>query len=267
MRTIAHLSDLHFGRHDDAVVEGVARLVDMACPSLVVISGDLTQRARTHEFEQARAFLQRLQAPVLVVPGNHDVPLFNVASRWFRPLTKYRRHISDDLQPSYVDDEIAVVGINTARSLTWKNGRINERQIIRCCERLVEAPASALRIVVTHHPFDLPDPTSREALVGRAMMAMAKFGECGVDVILSGHLHLRHAGSSATRYAVPGNPVLVIQAGTATSTRQRGERNSVNILRVEAAKVSVDWFGWNEVQGSFELDQVDQFPRGEVPAG
>src|SRR4051812_11199762 len=106
MRTIAHLSDLHFGRHDQEVVEGIGRLMEEVRPDLIVISGDLTQRARTHEFELAREFIRSLQAPILAVPGNHDVPLYNISSRWLRPLARFRRFISADLQPSFVDDEI-----------------------------------------------------------------------------------------------------------------------------------------------------------------
>lgn len=261
MRTIAHLSDLHFGRHDMEVVDGLGRLMELSRPDLIVISGDLTQRARTHEFGLAQEFIRKLPAPVLVVPGNHDVPLYDVSSRWLRPLVKFRRYIADDLQPSFVDDEIAVVGINTARSLTWKNGRINERQIGRCCERLAGARATAARIVVTHHPFDLPLAARSEAVVGRAAMAMSRLIDCGVDIVLSGHLHVRHTGSSATRYQASGRPILLVQAGTATSTRQRGELNSCNLVRIELANISVDWLVWNAVARSFELEATESFPR------
>ncbi|MDB5648644.1 MAG: metallophosphoesterase [Hyphomicrobiales bacterium] len=261
MRTIAHLSDLHFGRHDTGVVEGITRLIDASRPDLIVISGDLTQRARTHEFELAREFLGKLREPVLVVPGNHDVPLYDVSSRWLRPLVKYRRFITEDLQPSFLDDEIAVVGINTARSLTWKNGRINERQMEACCERLAKAPASAARIVVTHHPFDLPPAARGEAIVGRATMAMSRLVDCGVDIIISGHLHIRHNGSSATRYQTKARPILLVQAGTATSTRQRGELNSCNLIRIDRDSIFVDWFVWNAVAHSFEVAVTERFER------
>ena len=145
-----------------------------------------------------------------------------------------------------------MVGINTARSLTWKNGRINERQIGHCCERLSGARAAAARIVVTHHPFDLPPAASGEAVVGRAATAMSRLIDCGADIVLSGHLHVRHTGSSATRYDASGRPILLVQAGTATSTRQRGELNSCNLLRIEPDSISVDWLVWNAVGESFE---------------
>ena len=133
MRTIAHISDLHFGRTDAVVVAGLREAVVAAQPDLVVVSGDLTQRARRHEFEEARDFLATLPEPQIVVPGNHDVPLYNAFARWLRPLARYRRYIGDETQALYTDDEITVLGINTARALTLKNGRINNSQVVRAC--------------------------------------------------------------------------------------------------------------------------------------
>src|SRR4030095_274047 len=131
MRTIVHLSDLHFGRIDPAVVAPLIETIRQIKPDLVAVSGDLTQRARSHQFEEARAFLDELPKPQIVVPGNHDVPLHNVFARFLEPLTKYRRYITDDLQPVYEDEEVAIVGVNTARSLVFKGGRINESQVSR----------------------------------------------------------------------------------------------------------------------------------------
>jgi 3',5'-cyclic AMP phosphodiesterase CpdA len=129
MRTIVHLSDLHFGRVDQALVEPLIETVNALAPDLVAVSGDLTQRARTAQFVEARAFLDALPAPRIVVPGHHDVPLYNPVARFLGGLLKYRRYISDDLAPFYRDREIAVLGLNTARSLTFKNGRINRKQL------------------------------------------------------------------------------------------------------------------------------------------
>src|SRR5438105_1578518 len=129
MRTVVHLSDLHFGRVDRRLLTPLVESVTMAAPDVVVVSGDLTQRARTGEFLEARDFLARLPQPQVVVPGNHDVPLYNVLDRFVRPLAKFRRYVEPSLAPRHVDDEIAVLGINTARSLVVKNGRVNQRQI------------------------------------------------------------------------------------------------------------------------------------------
>src|SRR5438309_4295198 len=125
MRTVVHLSDLHFGRTDPALIEPLLAALRTIRPTVVVVSGDLTQRAREEEFEQARDFLSRIEVPLVVVPGNHDVPLYRLWERFLSPLGKYQRMIQRDLEPSFVDAEIAVVGLNTARSLTFKNGRIN----------------------------------------------------------------------------------------------------------------------------------------------
>ena len=244
MRTIVHLSDLHFGRVDAALLEPLRRRVAALAPDVVVVSGDLTQRAKPAQFREARAFLDTLPANQVVVPGNHDVPLYNVFQRFVRPLAKYRRYIAADLEPAYVDDEIAVVGINTARSLTFKGGRVNEEQLERVHARLCSLPDRIVKIVVTHHPFDLPRSHTRHALVGRAMAAMKAFARCGADIVLSGHLHTRHTGHSAERYGIAGHSALIIQAGTATSTRGRGEANGFNALTLEGKRATVEGFEW-----------------------
>src|SRR5438034_5350172 len=129
MRVLVHLSDIHFGRVDVQLIEALIQTINAIKPHVVAVSGDLTQRARTHEFKAARAFLDSLPQPQIVVPGNHDIPLHNPFSRFLQPLDNYRRFISGDLRPSYVDDKIAVVGISTARSLTIKGGRVSKSQI------------------------------------------------------------------------------------------------------------------------------------------
>src|SRR5450759_3359106 len=136
MRTLIHLSDLHFGRVDEAIIQPLIERINTIEPDLVVVSGDLTQRARTKQFKQARRFLDALPQPQIVVPGNHDIPLHDIFSRFMRPLQKYQRYVTNDLDPVYVDDEIAVLGINTARSLTFKDGRVNEEQIANLRARL-----------------------------------------------------------------------------------------------------------------------------------
>src|SRR5215212_3531519 len=156
MRVIVHLSDMHFGRVDYAIVERLREKIGEINPHLVIVSGDLTQRARSHQFIEAKEFLDSLPQPQIVVPGNHDIPMHNIFARFFSPLEKYKKYITDDLQPFYADEEIAVVGVNTARSLTIKDGRINARQIAQIKEKMCVLSDEMLKIVVTHHPFDLP---------------------------------------------------------------------------------------------------------------
>jgi len=259
MRTLVHLSDLHFGRVDQALLNPLRELVERVAADVVVISGDLTQRAKVEEFEAARAFLDSLPGPQIVVPGNHDISLYNVLRRFARPLSRYRRYITDDLDPVYIDDEIAVVGVNTARSLTIKDGRVSRAQVATIRRRLAGLGPDVTRIVVTHHPFDLPDHFEKRDLVVRAPMAMEVFAETGVDILMAGHMHASHAGSTAARYQISEYAALVVQAGTATSTRGRGEVNSFNVVRVETHRVEIDRYGWDAVGGKFELVNTEKF--------
>ena len=261
MRTLVHLSDIHFGRVDAAIVEPLIALIADLKPNVVVVSGDLTQRARSAQFQEARAFLDRLPKPQIVVPGNHDVPLYNVFARFFQPLDKYRRFITNDLEPFYADEEIAVLVINTARSLTFKGGRVNEEQVAAMREKLCPFGRNVVKIVVTHHPFDLPEGYDDSDLVGRAEMAMKTLADCGADVFLSGHLHVSHTGHTAKRYKIGAHSALVVQAGTATSTRGRGEANSFNVIRVDYPSIAIERFEWQPAQSKFVHRQIENFQQ------
>ena len=258
MRTIVHLSDLHFGRVNPALIGPLITTVREVEPDLVAISGDLTQRARSHQFKQARSFLDALPKPQIVVPGNHDIPLHNVFARFLEPLTKYQRYITDDLQPIYEDTEMVIIGVNTARSLVVKGGRINESQVSRLREKFCSFENRVIKIVVTHHPFDLPEGHSERDLVGRAKMAMTGLAECGADLFLAGHLHVSHTGHTK-RYNIHGHSALVVQAGTATSTRERGEANSFNVLRLSHPSITVERLAWNPATSSFGVSSFEQF--------
>src|SRR5580765_3653492 len=202
MRSIVHLSDIHFGRVNREVIAPLIDAIGKINPDLLAVSGDLTQRARSHQFKEARAFLDLLPQPQIVVPGNHDVPLHNLLARFAQPLHRYRRYITADLRPFYHDAEIAVLGVNTARSLTIKGGRINKQQVAWMRDRLCAADTNAIKVVVTHHPFDLPEGHDERALVGRARMAMEHLADCGADLFLAGHLHVSHTTHSARRYQI-----------------------------------------------------------------
>jgi 3',5'-cyclic AMP phosphodiesterase CpdA len=260
MRTIVHLSDLHFGRVNPLLIDPLIRIVREVEPDLVAISGDLTQRARSHQFQQARSFLDALPGPQIVVPGNHDIPLHNVFARFFEPLTKYRRYITDDLQPVYEDEEVVVVGVNTARSLVFKGGRINKSQVSRLREKFCSYGSRVVKVVVTHHPFDLPEGHDESHLVGRARMAMTGLAECGADLFLAGHLHISHTGHTK-RYNIHGHSALVVQAGTATSTRERGEANAFNLLRIAYPAITVERLTWNPLTASFAVSTVEEFKQ------
>ena len=261
MRTIAHISDLHFGRTDATVLEGLKRAIVKAQPDIVVVSGDLTQRAKPHEFAAAKKFLRALPRPQIVVPGNHDVPLYNVLARWLTPLTRFRRYVSKDLAPFYADSEVAVLGVNTARAFTFKNGRINRGQVTLACAAFTRVSDSVVRIVVTHHPFALPENGSRKAILGRAKMAMEAFADCKVDAVLSGHLHVSQAVTSDALYA-HGHAALLIQAGTASSSRRRDEPNAFNLLRIAPGLIELERHGWSAAD--FGVVAREQFRRTEA---
>lgn len=251
MRTLVHLSDLHFGRVDAALLAPLAQAVWSAKPDLVVVSGDFTQRARRAQFQAAADWIAGLPQPRILVPGNHDVPLYDVFRRFLAPLDRFHRWIEDDPFPTFIDHEIAVVGINTARSLAFKGGRINREQVAEVARRFNGLPELVTRVVVSHHPFDLPEDAKPSELVGRAGLAMQAFSECGVDLFLSGHLHRSHASSTAERYLIDGFAALVIQAGTAASTRGRGEANAFNVLRIAETTMALESWHWQPGTGAF----------------
>lgn len=254
MRRLAHLSDLHFGRHDATVVEALSRTLVAERPDLVVISGDFTQRARRDQFRAAGAFLVGLHAAglrTLSVPGNHDVPLYDVLRRFLDPLSRYRRWIDDDLCPFHSDPEVPVLGINTARSLTFKDGRVSDEQmerIRRCFAGAPDATApDATKVLVTHHPLvALPWGEDGETLeaAGRASATLQAAIEAGVHLLLAGHHHRPFSGA-ATAFVAAGDQLLVVQAGTSTSTRTRDHANSFNLLTIDGERLSIEVREWN----------------------
>ena len=261
MRTLVHVSDLHFGRVNSAILQPLLDFILRLQPDLVAVSGDLTQRARTEEFVAARNFLAAIPFPQIVVPGNHDVPLYNVFSRFFRRLDRYQRYITEDLAPFFCDGEIAVAGVNTARSLTFKDGSINTGQLAAVRDHFAPLTGGQTKIVVTHHPFDLPAGLEKGRIVGHARQAMLTLAQCGVDLLLAGHFHLAHTGSSTARFLIPGYSALVVASGTTTSTRGRGEPNSFNVIRTGNSRVSIERWIWLPEEANFEQAPAENFQR------
>lgn len=245
MATVAQLSDLHFGSHDEKVVAATEAWLQEHRPDLVVISGDFTQRARVAQFRMASAYLNRLRADgfaLLAVPGNHDVPLYDVARRFARPLARYKRYISNDLCPWFENDRLAVLGINTARSLTFRDGRINRDQMRIIRDRFRDVPEGKTRILVTHHPlFAMPIGQGNELseAVGRHRDAVKAVCEAGVHIAVAGHFHRTYA-EAARKMVENAGGALVIQAGTATSTRLRNSE--------------LQSFNWIEAHKNNEID-------------
>lgn len=259
MRTLAHISDLHFGTVIPEVAEGLVDDLTRLDPSLVIISGDLTQRARRRQFKDARAFLERLPQPQLVVPGNHDIPLYDVARRFLAPLNRYREYVSADLNPVFEDEQLFAVGLNTARSFTWQNGRMSEEQVAFLETTLRRAKPDQTKLVITHHPF-LPPPNGAGIdLVGRAAQAVPILAAGNVDLLLSGHLHRGYAGDIRSHYPLARRSIIALQAGTATSGRTRNEPNAYNWITLTRERIAIAVRAWSG--RSFEPLQETSYHR------
>lgn len=255
---IAHLSDLHFGR-DRPELAGplLATLAELA-PDVVAVSGDLTQRARISQFEAARAFLDRLPAPVLCVPGNHDTPLDNLALRLLRPFGRYRAHIARDLEPRMDFAAGTVVGANTVNPLAWQRGRIGARTVARVCAAFRAAGDDGPNVVVLHHPLEHA-PGTDKAVTRGADRALAAFGACGAHIVLCGHLH--------TWRTAPGAVVrrtLLVQAGTSLSTRVRDEPNDFNLLTLDGRSARVDRYTARDDTAEFDHAGAHLFLRTDA---
>jgi 3',5'-cyclic AMP phosphodiesterase CpdA len=255
MRAIAHISDLHFGRHNLGVMEHLVASIEKSRPDLVVISGDFTQRARHLEFAEARRFLDRIAFPKLVTPGNHDVPLYDLFNRYLRPFRKYDRYIAPLDQPLsfFQDDELAVLGLNTARRFTRKNGRLSQAQIANIGRVFDPVPRNITRVIVTHHPLAIPGSEDSLELAGRALAALKAIAAAGVHLLLSGHHH-RALSGPMTEVGGAGS-VLIVHAGTAISTRTRGVGgNSYNLIQIADRQISVRVMGWVKGHGFVETN-------------
>ncbi len=267
LRRLLHLSDIHFGPpHVERAADGVARLVEECRPDLVVVSGDLTQRAKPRQFEQARRFLDGLGLPFLAVPGNHDVPMYRFWERFLDRFGAYRRHFDADIEPCFVDDELEVVGFNTAFSLTIEDGRFTRRQLAGVTGRFGRSGTpdgnprpSRVRVAVAHHPLGALPELMGWRTAFRSAGALRAFAAAGVDLVLSGHVHVGAVGRA------PGvdRQLWLIHSGTSTSDRGRGEergRMTCNLITIEASPerraAEVEQRLWSDGAGRFVRESV-----------
>ena len=260
---IAHLSDLHFGHHDEAVTATLARELDDQNLDLVVISGDFTQRGTKGEFETARTFIDTLKAPVFAVPGNHDVPHYNLWQRFIDPYGLYRRYIDKHTEPFLAIDGVAIAGLKTTRRImpefNWSNGMLNRHQLRKLESRYAQAAPDALRIIVAHHPLLYPeaDLGVKQRRVGGADRALETFAALGVRLVLSGHFHLsyvrvhEHPGElqegepTGLRKAAVA-PILVAQTSSTISTRLRGHPNAYNLIDIKDGEIAIAVREWGD---------------------
>ncbi|MFA5677365.1 MAG: metallophosphoesterase [Pseudomonas sp.] len=227
MTRIVHLSDLHFGTENREVMQALLQLCRQLQPSLYLLSGDITQRARRSQFAAAETFVHQLNAPLLAVPGNHDLPLFNLAARLMNPYGNYRRVFGSELEPHFESHELLVIGVNTTRPARHKDGEVSSEQIERVVRRLRQASPGQLRVVMLHHPVRaIEESDVSNLLIGREQ-AIPTWVDAGMDLILAGHIHLPY------QIALRGGERLAwaVQAGTGVSQRVRGAvPNSINLI-------------------------------------
>ncbi|RPI14082.1 MAG: metallophosphoesterase [Ignavibacteriae bacterium] len=256
MRIIIHISDLHFGKEVKQVEDALVEDINSLNPSLVVISGDFTQRARVKQYEKAAEYRKLLPLPQLVVPGNHDIPLFDIIRRIFVPRKRYKKYISEDLCPMYLDEEICVLGLDTTRAYKWKEGKISEWQIKLVQDKFCNVSEDIFKIIVTHHPF-LPPPMDKFApLLNQAALAIKVIDPCGIDMLLAGHLHHGYSGDVRTQYPLATRLIISVQAGTAISKRTRNEPNAYNVIVVDGSRLRITIRQFKETKFS-ELSHVD----------
>nr|WP_255554750.1 metallophosphoesterase [Sphingomicrobium sp. B8] len=248
MKTILHLSDMHFGEHEPAIVAAVEEHLDRTEADYCVLAGDFTQWASDKEFELAAAWTEKIRErghKVMAVPGNHDVPSINLFERVFNPDGQWEEWMGEDKCPWFEDDGMAMLGLNTARGLVIKNGEIDAEQIAHMKEKFAGASDDALRVLVVHHPmFELPRGDERSDAIKNQEAAVSATDDAGVDLILSGHNHTSSVHRTLDLPKGDGS-ALVIQAGTAFSTRIRTEPPSFNIIRANRFDCSVKVLGWD----------------------
>ena len=258
MSALLHLSDPHFGTERPEVVEALLRFAREQQPALAVLSGDITQRARRRQFAAARDFVDRLGVPVLAIPGNHDVPLYNLAARLFAPYANYRRAFGDELEPVADTDDWLVIGVKTTRRRRHKDGEVSPQQIERVAARLAAARPGQLRIVVTHQPVSVTRRKDLTNVLHGAARAVPRWAAAGCDLILGGHIHLPFVQALAEEYEGLPRAVWAVQAGTAVSWRIReGADNSVNVLRRgEGGGRQCVVERWDYARGAGEFERV-----------
>lgn len=245
MSVVVQISDTHFGTERPDVVRALHDAIGQLMPDLVILSGDVTQRARRAQFDAARRFIDGYARPTLVVPGNHDVPLFNLPARIFNPFGEYRRVFGRDLQPMHEQDDLLVIGVNTVRARRHKNGEVSDRQIEQVCKHLRHARETQLRIVVTHQPVHVIREKDISNLLINHEKAIDAWGDAGADLVLGGHIHLPYV-----RHLKDG--MWSVQAGTALSTRIReGISNSFHVIHHKARSAQVQQWDFNEGTQTF----------------
>jgi 3',5'-cyclic AMP phosphodiesterase CpdA len=267
MTLLVQISDPHFGTEQAPVVEALVRFVHEQAPSIAILSGDITQRARRAQFQAARAFVERLSVPhTLVIPGNHDIPLYNLAARVARPYAEFRRAFGRNLEPEFESDDLLVLTLNTTRAYLHEKGVVSPQQIERVARRLERAKPTQLRIVVTHQPVSVTRREDRADLLHGHVRAVRRWTAAGADLILGGHIHLPFVKALQGSRRGVARKAWAVQAGTAVSSRVRNDAgNSVNLIRCAppatpstARRCSVERWDYDAAKHAFTLVAHDE---------
>ena len=259
MTLLLQISDPHFGTTQPPVQEALVRLAQAQRPDVLVLSGDITQRARASQFKAARAFCDRLAIPqMLSLPGNHDIPLFNLYQRLFKPYARYLQAFGPALETCLDTAQWRVIGVNTTRRWRHKNGQVSGAQIDRVVAQLQSAGLAQLRVVVVHQPVYVMRAEDEHDRLRGWEPAVRAWAAAGADLVLGGHIHLPYACELSSRVAGLGRRLWCVQAGTALSSRVRWEApNSVNLLRHDAAsgplQCQLERWDYQAVAAQFEL--------------
>lgn len=228
MASLLQISDTHFGTEQAPVVEALVALAHEQQPELVVLSGDITQRARPVQFRAAKAMFDRLAVRVLAIPGNHDIPLYDLATRLLRPYARYRKVFGEELEPVHSSHDFRIASVRTTRRWRHTNGTVSHKQIERVADYLAAATPHQLRIVVVHQPVAVQKTSDAHDRLRNSDAALRRWASAGCDIVLGGHIHLPYV----IELPQLERPIWAVQAGTALSSRVRGGiPNSVNILR------------------------------------
>ncbi|MDB6062749.1 MAG: repair exonuclease [Verrucomicrobiaceae bacterium] len=259
MSVALHISDPHFGTEQAPVMQALLQLAHTQTPDVLLLSGDITQRARTKQFQAAANFIAQLPAPArVIIPGNHDIPLFNLWARIVTPYGNFQRAFGSALETEFESPDFLVLAINSTRPTRHKNGEINSQQLQRVAERLRNATPQQLRIVMMHHPVCAIEESDLSNLVHGYDVAIQMWSAAGADLILGGHIHLPYVRALNTVKRKLPRSVWAVQAGTALSHRTRGKvPNSVNILRTQtidnAPHTSIERWDFDAATTSFVL--------------
>jgi 3',5'-cyclic AMP phosphodiesterase CpdA len=233
---IAHVSDLHVGAEDGAgAVEALIADVRAARVAATVVTGDLTMRARSREFARAKEAVDALPNPVMVVIGNHDVPLLNPLRRLSQPYQKFHDWVAADLDPLLDLPGVRLRGLGSMPRWRWKSGRVSDRQAELVVRTFADTPAGVVRVVALHHP---PSSDHLERMAGSGGFEQALV-EAGVDVVLAGHTHVPRVNVLALGSATSARTVVEVVAGTATSRRTRGVSRSWSLLELSPRRITV----------------------------